>query len=179
MRGVIIETFFNFLCTVAGMLIGGLATHFLSKDISRQIERAYVHAQAIYQRTEFPDDTTAAIYTEITVLNYGKTPAIINVIKTLKNFEPKISAGQETDVFSRRFIVGILNKEPFITSVVHCVRVEDWEDIKSSAKQLFFLVRVEYQDIFETPYTKDFWWIYKPIDRAWSVHKDHKEKQNT
>jgi hypothetical protein len=30
------DTFFTFLYAVAGILIGGLATHFLSKDISRQ-----------------------------------------------------------------------------------------------------------------------------------------------
>jgi len=30
------EGFFSFLYAVAGMLIGGLATHFLSKDIARR-----------------------------------------------------------------------------------------------------------------------------------------------
>jgi len=52
--------------------------------------------------------------------------------------------------------------------------MQEWEDIEAFRKRLFLLIRVEYEDVFESTYTKDFWWVYKPIDRVWSIYRDQK-----
>jgi hypothetical protein len=57
------DTFFTFLYTIAGMLIGGLATHFLSKDIAK--------------RNEFnkaADDFKIAFIPELRYLDYRYSP---------------------------------------------------------------------------------------------------------
>jgi hypothetical protein len=138
------------------------------------IERAYIYAVVLFSRVDFEGDA-AVTQTEIKIWNYGRTPAIINRIKILGNFEPKIPPGQETDVFPRRFVAGILDKDPIVRTVDLPIKAQDWEDIRASKKRFFILIRIEYQEVFGNPDTKDFWWVYKPIDNVWSVYKYKKD----
>lgn len=142
-----------------------------SADALRATERAYVHAGAAFGGVK-TEGSAYVIQTNFAIAKYGKTPAVINGIKILWNLEPKIPDGQEMDVFPRQHTATILDKDPITDGVGVPVKGEDWKDILALKKQLFFLVRVEYQDVFDESYIKDFWWVFKPTDRVWSIYKN-------
>lgn len=145
-----------------------------SADALYATERAYVHAVARYIGSLI-QDSACLVETELTVTKYGKTPAILNAIKMRWDFEPRIPEGKETDVFPHRFSSGILDKDPFTHKERFPLKAQDWCDIEASRKRLFFLVRIEYEDVFGKSDTKDFWWEYRPYDLVWSTYKDEKD----
>lgn len=136
-------------------------------------ERPYIHADVRLKSVD-RKDFGCAIETKFRIWNYGRTPAIRNSIKMLHNFEPKIPEGPDRDVFFRRYSTGVLNKDKSLKDTVAIlVKREDWKDIETRepTKKLFFLIRVDCQDVFGNGDIKDFWFVYKPIDAVWSVYK--------
>lgn len=149
-----------------------------SADVLYATERPYIHADVKVVSGGLKE----GVYTikiQFRVWNYGKTPAIIRWIKILHNGEPKIPDGPDESVFPRKFGLCMLSKgTPFIETVPIYMKRQDWENVDTheATKSIFLLIRVEYTDVFGNPDTKDFWWVYKPIDHVWSMYEYPKQK---
>jgi len=149
-----------------------------SADVLYATERPHIHADVGVVSGGLKED----VYTtkiQFRVWNYGKTPAIIRWIKILHNSEPKIPEGTDESVFPRKFGLCMLSKgTPFIETVPIYMKRQDWENIDTheATKSIFLLIRVEYEDVFGNPDTRDFWWVYKPIDHVWSQYKYPEQK---
>lgn len=147
-----------------------------SADALYATEGPYIHTDA-HLKSVNRDGDVVTLETDFSVGNYGRTPAIHNLIEMLHNFEPTIPPGPHQDVFTRSWSTGIINKDKSLKDTTPIfVKGEDWNGVETRepTKRLFLLIRVDYQDVFGNGDVKDFWWVYKPIDCVWSIYKGAK-----
>ena len=122
-------SFVGFLYVIVGMLIGGLATHFLSKDI--------------YRRNDFNQaakEFTSAFQSELTRLKSDPTstyeiikPALLNHLDACSNFR-RFLKGRELDKFDRARKIYYLSTPP-------CPNNED--DTKYQDERTALIERIE------------------------------------
>lgn len=187
-----VATFTGFLFLATLGLIGtGIIQYraMKSQETSQhRIERAYIFAEVILEDFIISamegSEKWGKIRATVKFWNYGKTPAIVTMIRGYIDISTSIPQKLiESQDFERPLppSLGISTNDSYWDTLSTKMSLEDFSDIKNLRKTVYFVGKMDYLDIHHKPQRTGYCWqvIYRDLGSSVTVTRDSQLNKRT
>lgn len=135
-----------------------------SADTLPMLERAYVFVIVDLEYELLPSNTRSSSSIRVTARNMGKTPAVLTLFRGYAELCQTIPTELITHARSdARLPQGlVIADEPWQQTIEVRINDDDMRDIKSLARTLYVVGRIDYQDVLRKDRQTGFCWMYQP-----------------